>query len=327
MGSYILKRILYMIPTVIVISIISFMIIQLPPGDYLTSYIATLEQSGAMVSESEAAALRAQYGLDEPMIKQYLQWMWRLLHGDFGMSFQWNRSVGELVGQRIGLTMLISSATLIFTWAIAIPIGIYSAIKQYSLGDYVSTVFGMLGLAVPNFLLALVIMYMAYAWFGWNVTGLFSREMASAPWSIAKFIDMLKHLWVPIIVVGMSGTAQLMRIMRAGLLDELGKPYVESARAKGLPERRLVFKYPVRIAINPLISTIGWSLPAIISGETIVSVVLSLETTGPLLLRALQSQDMYLAGSFILLLSVLTVIGTLVSDVLLALVDPRIRYE
>ena len=327
MGSYILKRILYMIPTVIVISIISFIIIQLPPGDYLTSYIATLEQSGAMVSEAEAGALRAQYGLDEPMVKQYLRWMWKLLHGDFGMSFQWSRPVTQLVGERIGLTMLISSATLIFTWAIAIPIGIYSAIKQYSIGDYVSTVFGMLGLAVPNFLLALVIMYISYAWFGWNVTGLFSREMAAAPWGIAKFVDMLKHLWVPIIVVGMSGTAQLMRIMRAGLLDELGKPYVETARAKGLSERKLIFKYPVRIALNPLISTIGWSLPAIISGETIVSVVLSLETTGPLLLRALQSQDMYLAGSFILLLSVLTVIGTLISDVLLALVDPRIRYE
>ncbi|MGI6149180.1 MAG: ABC transporter permease [Firmicutes bacterium] len=327
MGSYVLKRILYMIPTLLVISVITFIIIQLPPGDYLTSYIATLEQSGAMVSEAEIASLRRQYGLDQPMVVQYLQWMWKLLHGDFGMSFQWNRPVRTLIGERLGLTMVISTATLVFTWVVAIPIGIYSAMRQYSLGDYVATVIGMLGVAVPNFLLALVIMYFAYTRFGLNITGLFSREMAAAPWSVAKFVDMLKHIWAPVIVVGMAGTAQLIRIMRAGLLDELGKPYVEAARAKGIPERRLIFKYPVRLAINPLVSTIGWSLPGIISGETIVSVVLSLETTGPLLLRALLSQDMYLAGSFILMLSLLTVIGTLISDILLALLDPRIRYE
>jgi len=327
MGSYVLKRILYMIPTLLVISVITFIIIQLPPGDYLTSYIATLEQSGAMVSEAEIASLRRQYGLDQPMVVQYLQWMWKLLHGDFGMSFQWNRPVRTLIGERLVLTMVISTATLVFTWVAAIPIGIYSAMRQYSLGDYVATVIGMLGVAVPNFLLALVIMYFAYTRFGLNITGLFSREMAAAPWSVAKFVDMLKHIWAPVIVVGMAGTAQLIRIMRAGLLDELGKPYVEAARAKGIPERRLIFKYPVRLAINPLVSTIGWSLPGIISGETIVSVVLSLETTGPLLLRALLSQDMYLAGSFILMLSLLTVIGTLISDILLALLDPRIRYE
>ncbi len=327
MGSYVLKRILYMIPTLLVISVITFIIIQLPPGDYLTSYIATLEQSGAMVSEAEIASLRRQYGLDQPMVVQYLQWMWKLLHGDFGMSFQWNRPVRTLIGERLGLTMVISTATLVFTWVVAIPIGIYSAMRQYSLGDYVATVIGMLGVAVPNFLLALVIMYFAYTRFGLNITGLFSREMAAAPGSVAKFVDMLKHIWAPVIVVGMAGTAQLIRIMRAGLLDELGKPYVEAARAKGIPERRLIFKYPVRLAINPLVSTIGWSLPGIISGETIVSVVLSLETTGPLLLRALLSQDMYLAGSFILMLSLLTVIGTLISDILLALLDPRIRYE
>jgi peptide/nickel transport system permease protein len=280
-----------------------------------------------MVSEAEIASLRRQYGLDQPMVVQYLQWMWKLLHGDFGMSFQWNRPVRTLIGERLGLTMVISTATLVFTWVVAIPIGIYSAMRQYSLGDYVATVIGMLGVAVPNFLLALVIMYFAYTRFGLNITGLFSREMAAAPWSVAKFVDMLKHIWAPVIVVGMAGTAQLIRIMRAGLLDELGKPYVEAARAKGIPERRLIFKYPVRLAINPLVSTIGWSLPGIISGETIVSVVLSLETTGPLLLRALLSQDMYLAGSFILMLSLLTVIGTLISDILLALLDPRIRYE
>ena len=327
MASYVLKRFLYMIPTLLAISVISFIIIQLPPGDYLTSYVASLEQSGAVVTQSEIASLRQQYGLNDPVIVQYLKWMWKLLHGDFGMSFQWHRPVKDLIGERLALTVFISVSTLLFTWIVAIPLGIYSAMNQYSISDYVATFVGMLGVAVPNFLLALLLMYFAYAWFGQNVTGLFSPEYASASWSAAKFFDLLKHLWVPVIVVGTAGTAQLMRIMRAGLLDELGKPYVEAARSKGLPERTLVYRYPVRVAINPIISTIGWSLPGIISGETIVSVVLSLETTGPLLLRALQSQDMYLAGSFIFLLSVLTVIGTLISDILLALLDPRIRYE
>jgi peptide/nickel transport system permease protein len=254
--------------------------------------------------------------------------MWNIVSkGNFGRSFQHNKPVAEVIGERIVLTVVISLFSLIFVWIVALPIGIYSATHQYSLLDYVVTFLGFIGLATPNFLLALIFIYFAHAYFGLSLTGLFSSEYMTAPWSMAKVWDMFKHLWVPIIVVGMAGTAQLIRVMRGTLLDELGKPYVETARAKGLPERRLLFKYPVRIAINPMISTIGWLLPYIVSGSTIASVVLNLPTTGPMLLRALMYQDMYLAGSFVLMLSVLTAIGTLLSDILLAWVDPRIRYE
>lgn len=327
MLSYILKRVLYIIPTLLLISIVSFIIIQLPPGDFLTSYIAQLSQTGEMVDEATIAALRHRYGLDQPYYIQYFKWMWNMLHGDFGQSFEWNRPVNQLIWERLGLTVAVSLFTMVLTWVIAFPIGIYSATHQYSIGDYAVTFLGYIGLATPSFMIALILMWIAYSVFGASVGGLFSPEYIEAPWSWAKFVDMLGHLWIPAIVIGTAGTAGLIRTLRANLLDELHKPYVVAARAKGLPERQLFWKYPMRIAIVPFISTVGWSLPGIISGETITAVVLSLPTTGPLLLRALQSQDMYLAGSFVMLLSILTVLGTLISDILLGWVDPRIRYE
>ncbi|HOQ68058.1 MAG TPA: ABC transporter permease [Candidatus Atribacteria bacterium] len=327
MLSYILKRVLYIIPTLLLISIVSFIIIQLPPGDFLTSYIAQLSQTGEMVDEATIAALRHRYGLDQPYYIQYFKWMWNMLHGDFGQSFEWNRPVNQLIWERLGLTVAVSLFTMVLTWVIAFPIGIYSATHQYSIGDYTVTFLGYIGLATPSFMIALILMWIAYSVFGASVGGLFSPEYIEAPWSWAKFVDMLGHLWIPAIVIGTAGTAGLIRTLRANLLDELHKPYVVAARAKGLPERQLFWKYPMRIAIVPFISTVGWSLPGIISGETITAVVLSLPTTGPLLLRALQSQDMYLAGSFVMLLSILTVLGTLISDILLGWVDPRIRYE
>ena len=309
------------------ISTVAFTIIQLPPGDYLTSYIIQLESTGTKVSEATVASLRKQYGLDLPIYAQYLKWMWRMLHGDFGMSFQWNRPVGDLIAERLPLTIAISLFTLTFTYVVAIPIGIYSATHQYSIGDYTFTTIGFAGLATPNFLFALILMFLFYKYSGLTVGGLFSPEYELAAWSLAKFIDMLKHLPIPIIVIGTANTAWLIRVMRGCLLDELQKQYVITARAKGVAERTLLFKYPVRVAINPIISTIGWTLPAIISGETITAIVLSLPTTGPLLFRALMSQDMYLAASIVMILSFLTVIGTLLSDILLVLMDPRIRYE
>jgi peptide/nickel transport system permease protein len=327
MFGYVLRRILYMIPTLVLISVVSFIIIQLPPGDFLTSYIAQLSQTGETVDEATIAALKHRYGLDQPYYVQFFMWIWGMLHGDFGQSFEWNRPVSQLIWERLGLTVAVSTFTLILTWILSFPIGMYSATHQYSLGDYTFTFLGYIGLATPNFMIALILMWIAYSVFGASVGGLFSPQYVEAPWSWAKFADMLGHLWIPAIVIGMGGTAGLIRTLRANLLDELHKPYVITARAKGVPERRLLWRYPLRVAIIPFISTVGWSLPGIISGETIVAVVLSLPTTGPLLLRALQSQDMYLAGSFIMLLSFLTVLGTLISDILLGWVDPRIRYE
>lgn len=327
MWAFIVRRLLYMIPTLIVISIISFILIQLPPGDYLTSYMATLAQSGDAVDQALLASLRRQYGLDQPTYVQYFKWVAGMFKGNFGYSFEWNRPVSQLLGERLALTMVVSIASLLFAWAVALPIGIYSAVKQYSFFDYSFTFFGFLGLAIPNFMLALVLMYFSNQYFGTSVGGLFSSEYQNAPWSFAKFIDFLKHLWIPMIIVGSSGAAGLIRITRANLLDELRRPYVETARAKGLRESVLVLRYPVRLALNPFISTVGFIFPQIISGETITSVVLSLPTTGPLLLRALLSQDMYLAGSFVLFLAMLTVVGVLVSDILLAWLDPRIRYD
>ncbi len=327
MARYILERILYAIPTLILISIVSFTIIQLPPGDFLTSYIAQLSQAGQTVDEATIATLTKRYGLDQPIYVQYFKWVWGMLHGDFGQSFEWNRPVNTLIWERLSLTVAISLCTLIFTWIVAFPIGLYSATRQYSAGDYFVSFLGFIGIAIPQFMLALILMWIAYSYFGQSVGGLFSPKYVEAAWSGAKIMDLLKHLWIPVIIIGMSGTAGLIRTFRANLLDELNKPYVTTARAKGVPERKLLYKYPVRIAMIPFISTVGWSLPNLISGETITSVVLSLPTTGPLLLRALQSQDMYLAGSFVTLLSVLTVIGTLISDILLAWIDPRIRYE
>ena len=326
MLNLIVKRLLWMLPTIVLISFISFSIIQLPPGDYLTSYIAALGETGETVDDAQAAALRARYNLDQPFMVQYWRWLTGMLQGDMGMSFEWNRPVTELIGERLFLTTVISIATLLMTWALAIPIGIYSAVKQYSLPDYCFTFLGFIGLATPNFLLALVFMYIGYSVFGVSAGGLFSPEYQSAAWSFGKFVDLLGHLWIPVVVIGTSGTAGLIRVMRANLLDELRKQYVMTARAKGVRYWKLLMRYPVRVALNPLVSTVGWVLPGIVSGATITSVVLGLPTTGPLLLRALMNQDMYLAGSMVMMLSVLTLIGTLISDILLLWLDPRIRY-
>ncbi len=327
MLRFITRRLLMMIPMLLAISLVSYIVMELPPGDYLTTYIMQLQAAGQVVQEDQAAALAKQYGLDQPAYIRYLRWMGRMFQGDFGVSLQWQRPVASLIWSRLGLTAAVTFATMIFTWVMAIPIGIYSATRQYSIGDYTATFIGFVGLGVPDFLIALVAIWLGYQYFGANLTGLNSQEFQTAPLSFAKVVDTIKHLWVPIVVLGLSGTAGLIRTMRANLLDELRKPYVVTARAKGLKEGRLVWRYPVRVALNPFISTIGWSLPGLVSGATIVSVVLSIPMNGPLLLSALQSQDMYLAGAFIMLLSVLTIIGTLLSDILLAWVDPRIRYE
>ncbi len=311
----------------IVISMLSFIVIQLPPGDYLTSYVTTLENSGRQVSQEQLEALKARYGLHQPLPVQYWKWITNFLRGDMGQSFEWNQPVNELIWERLALTFAISLASLLFTWVVAFPLGVLSALKKHTWVDYTVTFVSFIGLAIPNFMLALLLMYFGFEYLGIHVGGLFSPEYADAPWSILKIKDLLSHLWVPTIVLGTAGTAGMVRIMRANLLDELGKLYVTTARAKGVANLKLIFKYPVRVAINPFISTIGWILPGLISGATITSIVLNLPTTGPLLLGALRSQDMYLAGSFIMLLSILTVIGTLLSDILLALLDPRIRFE
>lgn len=328
MLSFIARRILYMIPTFFAVSIVAFAIIQLPPGDFLTTLVASMASQGEKIDPAAMEALRIRYGLGEPLWVQYFKWMSNIfLRGDFGQSFEWNQPVISLIWSRLLLTFLLSLATLLFVWAVALPIGIYSAVRQYSLGDYTFTFLGFIGLAIPNFLLALVLMYVGFKFFNQSVGGLFSPEYQEAAWTWAKFVDMMSHLWIPVVIIGLSGTASLIRVMRANLLDELHKPYVVTARAKGLPESQVIMRYPVRVALNPFVSTIGWVLPALISGEAIISIVLSLPTTGPLLLRSLMSQDMYLAGSFILMLSTLTIIGTLLSDILLALLDPRIRLE
>jgi peptide/nickel transport system permease protein len=325
--AYIGRRALLAVFTVWAISVLSFAIIQLPPGDYVTSYIAQMASMGSMVTDEEAQNLRIQYGLGQPIYIQYLKWMRLVVVGDFGFSMEWRRPVTEVIGDRLWLTVVVSVAALILTWALALPIGIYSAVRQYSVGDYVATFIGFIGLAVPNFLLALVILYFGFTLFNANVGGLFSPEFQDAPWSAARAWDLVKHLPVPALILGLAGTAQQIRIMRANLLDELRKPYVVTARSKGLTEARVILKYPVRVALNPFASTIGYTLPYIVSGSIIVSLVLSLPTVGPLLLRALISQDMFLAGTIVLLLGVMTVIGTLISDILLVWVDPRIRLE
>jgi peptide/nickel transport system permease protein len=323
--QFIARRLVMMIPTLIAISMVAFVIIQLPPGDYLTSYVSQLAAMGDLVDESTIQSLRDRYGLGQPIAIQYLHWVKNMLQGDFGHSMEWNRPVWSLLWERLALTFVLSLATLIFTWVVAFPIGVYSAVRQYSVGDYIATFIGFLGLATPDFLLALVLMWVFFAYFNQSVGGLFSPEFQDQGWSLAKVWDLAKHLVVPMVVLGASGTASLIRIMRANLLDELHRPYVVTARAKGLSEAQLLIKYPVRAALNPFVSTVGWYLPSLVSGSTIVAVVLSLPTTGPLLLRALLSQDMYLAGTFIFFLSALTVVGTLISDILLAWLDPRIR--
>ena len=325
---FIAKRLLWMVPSLVVVSFLAFVLIQLPPGDYVTSYIATLAASNEVVDQNTAADLRARFGLDQPMIVQYFKWISGIvLRGDFGISFEWQQPVGDLIWERMALTLVLTFSTLLATWGIALPIGIFSAVKKYSIGDYIVTFLSFLGLAIPSFLLALVLMYVAAVEYGQEVGGLFSEQYLTAPWSIAKMIDLAKHLWIPVIILAVSGTASLIRVMRANMLDELHKPYVTTARAKGLSEFHLLLKYPVRLALNPFISTISWLLPNLVSGSIIVAIVLSLQTAGPLLLQSLMSQDMYLAGAFVLLICTLTLVGSLISDILLALVDPRIRLE
>lgn len=327
MLAYIIRRFIYMAIILVVVSMTAFVIVQLPPGDWLTSHIARLEVAGQHIDESEIATLKKQYGLDLPIYFQYFKWTWNMIHGNFGRSFSSDRPVSELIAERLPLTIMISLLALIFTYITSIPIGIYSATHQYSVGDYTFTVLGFAGLAIPNFLFALILMFFFYKYFGLSVSGLWSTQYMGEAWTMGKFVDMLKHLPIPIIVIGTAGAAGLIRVMRGCLLDELKKQYVITARAKGVLERTLLFKYPIRVAINPIISTIGWTLPAIISGATITAIVLGLPTMGHLLYRALLSQDMYLAGSTIMFLTFLTIIGTFISDILLVWIDPRIRYE
>jgi peptide/nickel transport system permease protein len=328
MLRFIIKRVLWMIPSLIVVSFLAFVLIQLPPGDYVTTYIATLAASNEVVDQNTAADLRARFGLDQPMIVQYFKWISGIvLRGDFGLSFEWQQPVADLIWERMALTLVLTFSTLLATWGVALPIGIFSAVKKYSIGDYVVTLLSFLGLAIPSFLLALVIMYIAAVEYGQDVGGLFSEAYVNAPWSLGKVLDLLQHLWIPVIILAVSGTASLIRVMRANMLDELHRPYVTTARAKGLSEFHLLMKYPVRLALNPFISTIAWLLPNLVSGSIIVAIVLSLPTAGPLLLQSLMAQDMYLAGAFVLLICALTLIGSLISDILLALVDPRIRLE
>lgn len=325
MVIYLLKRFGFMLVTLWVVSIISFVVINLPPGDYVTSYITSLQRQGTSVAQGQEASLRALYGLDKPIYVQYLMWITNFIKGDMGKSFQWNRPVAELLVERVPLTIAISLLSMILVWILSFIIGVWTAIKKFSIGDYITSVLSFLSMSIPSFVLALMLMYIGFKYLKMDVGGLFSPQYADAPWSYGKFADLLKHLWIPIIVLALGGTAGTIRIMRATLIDELEKPYVVAAKAKGLPHWKVILKYPVRIALNPFISTVGWSLPGLVSGSEIVAIVLNIPTTGPLLLGALQMQDMYLAGSIILVLSGLTVIGTLVSDILLAMSDPRIR--
>lgn len=328
MLTYLVRRLVLALFTIWAISVLCFVIIQLPPGDFVDAYISNLSASGSAISAEQAEKLRADYGLDQPIYIQYLRWMRLMLQGDFGMAMEWQRPVMEVIGDRIWLTMIVSLAAVLFTWVLALPIGIYSAVRQYSIGDYIFTFIGFMGLAIPSFLLGLLVLYFGFALFNTNIGGLFSPEFAEDPsWSLAKVWDLLKHLPLPAIVLGTAGMAQAIRIMRANLLDEIRKPYVVTARAKGLSEMRAILKYPVRVALNPFASTIGYTLPYVVSGSIIVSLVMGLPTVGPLLLKALIAQDMFLAGTIVLLLGIMTVIGTFISDLILMWVDPRIRLE
>jgi len=328
MAKYILKRILYMIPTLFVISLISFTIIQLPPGDFLTSYVAQLRSQGEDLDAQAIQALQDQYGLNQPLYVQYSKWITNIVtRGDFGLSFEWRRPVSQLIWERVGLTLLIAVLTILTTWVLAIPAAVYVATHQYSFLDYLMSFISFVGLGTPGFLVALVYLWIMLSVFKVNAAGLFSQQFIDAPWSLARVQDMMGRIWAPVLILAIENTASIIRTVRANLLDELSKPYVETARAKGLKERVLIWKYPVRLALNPFFSTVGWTLVTVISGEILVAVVLNVQTAGPLLLRALLSQDMYLAGALVLLLSALTVFGTLFSDILLAWADPRIRLE
>jgi peptide/nickel transport system permease protein len=325
MLAYLARRLVLAAITIFAITLVTFGILHLPPVDFVTAYAAQAAASGNAISAAEADALRLAYGLNQPLYMQYWKWLTLVASGDFGRSFEYGRPVTEVIGDRLWLTIVLSIGAIVITWGLALPIGIYSAVRQYSLGDYLFTFIGFIGLAIPNFLLALIVMYFGLRLFGLSVGGLFSADQQLAPWSWAKVVDLLWHLPIPILILSLAGTAQLVRIMRANLLDELRRPYVVTARARGLPERRVITKYPVRAALNPFASTIGYLLPQLVSGSVIISVVLSLPTVGPLLLRSLLSQDMLLASTIILLLGVLTVVGTLLSDLLLMWIDPRIR--
>jgi peptide/nickel transport system permease protein len=327
MLSYLVRRILIMIPTLIAISIVIFTIINLPPGDYFSTYIAELQSSGEAADLAKINFLKAQYGFDRPLWEQYIFWASGLLHGDMGYSFAYNLPVNEVVGDRLLMTFIVSFTTILFTYTVAFPIGVYSATHQYSWTDHVLTLFGFLGLATPSFLLALVLLYLANVYFGISIGGLMDPKYINQPWSLDKALSVAAHLWIPVIVIGTAGTASMIRRLRANLLDELQKQYVVTARAKGLHPLKLLFKYPLRMALNPFISDIGSLLPHVISGAAIVSVVMSLPTTGPMLLEALRSQDMYLAGSFLMFMAFLTVIGVFISDLALAVLDPRIRLQ
>jgi peptide/nickel transport system permease protein len=324
-SRFVAQRLLLLPLLLLVYSFVIFAIIHAPPGDFLTEYVATLSATGTSITADQVNALRHEYGLDQPFVVQYLYWIVDLLHGDFGLSLEYQRPNAELIGAQLGLTVALALLAFALTWLIAVPVGIYSATHKRSFFDHLFTVINYVGVATPNFMLALILMWIAFAYFGISITGLFSPAFADAPWSVPRFVDLLEHIWLPALVLAIAGTARLTRIMRANLLDELNKPYVVTARAKGMREWRLVLRYPVRLALNPLVSTIGWYLPQLFSGSLIVATVMNLQNIGPLLLRALVNQDMYLAGGILLIYSFLTIIGTLLSDVALAMMDPRIR--
>ncbi len=325
MLKFVFRRVLLMVPTVFVISVISFLVMEAPPGDYMDSYVTNLINTQQYVDPAEVEALRLRYGLDDPLYVRYYRWISGVFRGDLGRSLAWSQPVKKLIAERLPWTLAISISALILTYIIAIPIGTYVATHQYSPGDYLATLVGFLGLSIPTFLIALIVIWLYFLATRQVAVGLFSQEFETAPWSFAKVVDLLKHLWVPAFITGTAGTAGTIRTVRANLLDELSKPYVEVARAKGLKERKLLYKYPFRMAMNPVASTIGWALAGLVNGELMVSLVLGLPTMAPLLVGALQAQDMMLAASIVLLLSTLTVIGTLVSDILLVWIDPRIR--
>jgi peptide/nickel transport system permease protein len=330
MLAFIVRRTLLMIPTFFVTSIVAFLVIQLPPGDYAQTYISNLASQGDNAADAQAqiAQMRSLYGLDQPVHIRYIKWMWGILtRGDLGLSFEHTQPVNSIIWERIGYTLIVSLAAVLLTWLIAFPIGIYSSVRQYSPGDYVFTFLGFIGISVPSFLVAMVVMYLGVQFFGTTVGGLFSSEMEKAPWGLAKVIDLIEHIWLPVIILALNGTASLIRILRANLLDEMRKPFVITARAKGLPEWKVLCKYPLRLALNPFISGLAFTLPYLVGGSIILSVVMSLPLTGPMLLRALNARDMYLAGAMIMILSLMTIVGVLISDILLAWIDPRIRYQ
>ncbi len=327
MSRFIIRRLLGMIPFILLVSFTVFLLIKLPPGDFVSNYAANLSASGETVNQATLIQMRQEFGLNEPFLVQYWHWIWGVAHGNLGYSFKWQQPVGSLIGERLGLTLALTISALLFTWAVALPIGVFSAVRRYTFADYLVTFLSFLGLSIPSFLLGLVLMYVGVTVFGENLGGLFSPEYLNAPWSLGRLFDLLRHLWIPMVILGIQGSAGLIRIMRANLIDQLYQPYVDTARAKGLREVTLLMRYPIRVALNPFVSTLGWVLPNLVSGSVILSIVLNLPTAGPMLFDALLAQDQFLAGAFLLMLCALTVIGTLLSDILLAILDPRIRVQ